>query len=455
MRRHKKSILFLIWAILFSASSLYAIANSNDQSVPVSKSVSEIIESQTRLTLEQCIDIALKNNPGIAQKKWDTKTAQAEKDIAQGRLWPEIGVVGGYSHYRDDRLITPRRPGGPDALQFTDELVSGDLVLSMPLYTGGKIRNEVKATEQMVQSTQYQLLRNRRELVFNVSNIFYSMLGQKAVINSLTFSQKALEEHRKIVAELLNFQKAARVDLLRTEVRLADIEQQLLSERNVLSIQRALLASLLGLDREDKYFEIEGELTEVDFAISIDQRVALAFKNRQDYRSLKSRVNAQKTKLDIAKAERLPEISLRASYGNRWDADSSQDNEVGQVGILVTIPLFEGGRIDAGVRREHSRLRAKKEALRELQFQIRLELETSVSNIESTRARINVTQKAVEQSKESLRIEREKYDYGKGAIVDVLDAQSAMLESEKNYYRALAEYNTALAQFRLAIGEIQ
>lgn len=455
MRKFKKSIPFLIWAILFSASPFYAIANSNDQSAPVSEGISEIIESQTRLTLEQCIDIALQNNPGIAQKKWNIKTAQAEKDIAQGRLWPEIGVVGGYTHYRDDRLITPRRPGGLDALQFTDELVSGDLVLSMPLYTGGKIENEVKATEQIIQSTQHQLLRNRRELVFNVSNIFYSMLGQQAVINSLTFSQKALEEHLKIVAELLNAQKAARVDLLRTEVRLADIEQQLLRERNVLSIQHALLANLLGLDQQDKYFEIEGELTEVDFSTSIDQRIASAFKNRQDYRSLEARVNAQQRTLGIAKAGRLPEISLRASYGNQWDADSSQDNEVGQVGILVAIPLFEGGRIAAGVRREYSRLRAKKEVLRELQLQIRLELETSVSNIESTSSRIDVTKKAVEQSKESLRIESEKYDYGKGAIVDVLDAQSAMLESQKNYYRALAEYNTALAQFRLAAGDAQ
>ncbi len=450
----KKSMPFLIGAILVSASPFYAIADNNDPNAHVSESISEIGESQTRLTLEQCIDMALENNPEIARNIWNTKTAMAEKDIVQGRLWPEIGVVGGYSHYRDDRLITPRRPGGPDALQFTDQLVSGDIVLSMPLYTGGKIKNEVKATEQIVQSTQYQLLRNRRELVFNVSNIFYSMLGQQAVVDSLTFSQKALEEHHKIVAELLNAQKAARVDLLRTEVRLADIEQQLLRERNVLNIQHALLANLLGLNQQEKYVEIEGELMEVDLPANIDQGIELAFKNRQDYRSLEARANAQQRKLDIAKAGRLPEISLRASYGNRWDADSSQDNEVGQVGILVAIPLFEGGRIDAGVRREYSRLRAKKEALRELQLQIRLELETSVSNIESTRARINVTEKAVEQSKESLRIESEKYDYGKGAIVDVLDAQSAMLESQKNYYRALAEYNTALAQFHLAVGEV-
>ena len=58
-----------------------------------------------------------------------------------------------------------------------------------------------------------------------------------------------------------------------------------------------------------------------------------------------------------------------------------------------------------------------------------------------------------EQAEESLRIEREKYDLGKKSITNVLDAQSALLDSQTNYYRALADYNTALAQFRLAVGE--
>lgn len=445
----------MILAFLFTVYPLYGSSKSSGQTTPVAENDSGIIKKQSRLTLEQCIDIALDNNPGIAQKKWDTETAQAEEDIAQGRLWPEIGVVGGYMHYRDDRLITPRRPGGQDALDFADELVSGDVVLSMPLYTGGKLKNEIEATELITQSTKYMLFRTRRELVFNVSNVFYSILSQQAVVESLVFSQKALDEHHKRVAELLNAQKAAKVDLLRTEVRLADIEQQLLRARNILNIQRSLLANLLGLDQQDKYLEIEGELTHVVFSTSIDPKIAAAVKCRQDYRSLESRATAQQKKLDIAKAGRLPNISLQASYGQRWDANSSQDNEVGQVGISIVIPLFEGGRIDAKVRRERSRLRSQKEALRKMQLQIQLELETAVSNIESTGARINVTQKAVEQAKESLRIEREKYDHGKGAIVDVLDAQSAMLDSQKNYYRALAEHNTALAQFRLAIGEQQ
>ncbi|MBN2294522.1 MAG: TolC family protein [Pirellulales bacterium] len=442
----------MIFGVAIMVCSICAAANNN-QYAAVAKSESDITEIETTLTLEQCIEISLRNNPAVAQKQWEADTAQAEKDIAQGRLWPEISANAGYMHYRDYRLIQPRRPGTSESLQFTDELVSGGVVLNLPLYTGGRLVNQVKAADFITQSTKQQLLFSQAELVFNVSSVFYSILGQREVITSLIFSQKTLQEHYRKTMELLNAKKAARVDLLRTEVRLADIEQRIIYERNALNITQSLMISLLGLNIQNKTPDIEGELMMIDVPAGLGRGLETALTNRQDYKSLKSQLEAQQEILNIAKAGRLPEVSLRASYGNRWDADSSEDNLIGDIGIFVVIPIFEGGRIDAEIRRERSRLRAHKEALRKLELHIRLEVESAISNIESTRARVGVMQKAVEQARESLRIEREKYDQGKGAIVDVLDAQSAMLESQTNYYRSLSDYNTAVAQFRLAVGE--
>ncbi|MFO8013575.1 MAG: TolC family protein [Phycisphaerae bacterium] len=408
--------------------------------------------SEGPLSLEECVDLALRNNPDIAQRQWDTETALAEKDIAEGALWPTVHGQGGFMHYREDRLIKPRRPGARDVLGFSDNLLFGEVVLGMPLYTGGRLRNQVKAAELLTRSADQRLAHSRMELVFNVSSVFYSMLGQKEAIDSLLFSQKALLEHQKRTKELLQAQKAARVDLLRTEVRLADIEQQLLQERNVLDVQRFVLASLLGLEKQS--VAIQGQLTMDDGPGSLDAALPKALAHRQDYQSLMSAVEAQRKRLEAAKAGRLPEVSLQASYGSRWDSDDvDEDNEVGRVGVLIDVPVFEGGRIGARIRRERSRLSAQEEALRNRRLQIQVEVETAVSNIESTRARVGVTEKAVTQAKESLRIEREKYELAKGAIVDVLDAQSALLDSQMNYYRALADYNTALAQFRLAVGE--
>ncbi len=73
-------------------------------------------------------------------------------------------------------------------------------------------------------------------------------------------------------------------------------------------------------------------------------------------------------------------------------------------------------------------------------------------NAEAALERIAVMEKSTALAEESLRIEQDKYALGKGAIVDVLDAQSALLETQTRYYQALAAYNTALAELRKATG---
>jgi len=81
------------------------------ESVSGSQDSNNVKKCSSHLTLEDCLEIAVTNNPDIAQRQWDTKTALAEKDIAEGALWPEVHLEGGYTHFQEDRLIQPRRPG--------------------------------------------------------------------------------------------------------------------------------------------------------------------------------------------------------------------------------------------------------------------------------------------------------------------------------------------------------
>ena len=127
--------------------------------------------------------------------------------------------------------------------------------------------------------------------------------------------------------------------------------------------------------------------------------------------------------------------------------------DVGQIGVMAEIPIFQGGQIQARIRREQAKLSAARQRLRKLGLQIQLEVKTALLNIQSAYERVQTTRTAVDQATESLRIEREKYDQGKGSITDVLDAQASLLLTQTSYYRALAACNVALAQHRLAIGE--
>ncbi len=412
------------------------------------------------LTLSELTRVALANNPEFTALAPEVDATAAQRDLAKGQRLPSLHAIGGYSHYLDgQRLIGPRESG--DSIVYANGVLAGDLVVTMPLFTGGRITSEIGAAELLRKAAEHQLARTRDELIFNISSVFYGILAQHKVIESLEFSEKTLQEHLRRVHDLVSAEKSAKVDQLRTEVRIADMEQQLVRERNVLAVQTRVLTNMLGLDRQDTSFELAGQLNMTDATVPVtDEAVAQARTTRSDYLAARAALEAQAKMVDAARAARWPTVSLQGTYGGRWAADAKDSpagaermEDVGTVGIVGNIPLFEGGRIKARIRQENARLRAARERLRQLELQIRLDVETAVLNVSSARERIEAMDKAIEQAKESFRIEREKYDLGKGAVVDVLDAQSALLESQTNYYRALADHNVALAQLKLAMGK--
>ena len=447
---------------LFAPTDPYAPVRLNGEAVPAAsaRQGAEAEPSvQGPLTLQQCVEIALANNPDVAAAGSGVDVAQAERDAAAAERWPSVRALGSYEHHLDNqRLLPADRPQQWGV--YNDDLLGADLVVRMPLYTGGRIRYAIQGAELLRQAAEHRLARTREELVFNVASTFYGILGQRHVIDALEFSRKALEEHRRRVEDLLGVQKAARVDLLRTEVRLADLKQKLVRERNVLAIQQRVLANLLGVRVGNEGPAVEGRLEIAATEADLTRSLARACEARADYLAARAALEAQAKRVDEARAGYAPTVSAVGLYGRRWTAHAivpqtggDQTGDLGHVGVEVEVPIFEGGRIEARVRKERAALAQAQETLRKLELQVRLDVETAVLNMTSTRERVRATEKAIEQAEESLRIERERYGLGKGSITDVLDAQSALLDAQTVYYGALAEYNTSIAQLRLAVGE--
>ena len=372
---------------------------------------------------------------------------------------------------------------------FSTGILSADLNLKMPLFTGGQIRSDITAAEFQVLAAQNRLARTWEELIFNISSAFYNILAQRKVVESLRFSRNAMVKQRQRVLDMMAVDKAARVDVLRTEVRLADLEQRLVREQAVLDIQRRLLTTLLGVDLAAGPVQVQGELTLRGSAPDLNGALAMAFAERGDYRAALASLDAQAMKVNSARAARWPKLTLDGTFGMRA-ATGIGDNgivytdrvnnstryatnpapphnlsgghmwpypeyilPVGSVALVAEYPIFTGGKIASQIDEQEAKLASAQAALRKLALQIRLDVETALLNVSSTRQRADAMRKAIEQSKESYRIEEQKYEVGKGTITDVLDAQAAMLDAETNYYKVVADYNIAVAQLGLATGE--
>ncbi len=410
--------------------------------------------------LDRCIRTALDNNPSLSAAKWDVRAARERWQQARGERLPAISLTAGITHWNDNqRLVPPSGPMVPGV--YGADILDAGIAVSWPLYTGGRIPSTIAAARYGWDVARYQLIRSRRVLVFSVSRTFYGILGQRAVIQSFEASRKAIAEHRKRIQDFLDVQKAARVDLLRTEVRLANLDQALVVENNRLAIYHRQLENLLGLSGGVAGMVVRGRLTKPaeSPSPSAEKSLATALAQRADYLAALAEIDARERQAAAARALGRPAAYLSASYGGRWapNADVEQSGaddaeDVGWIGVRMTWPVFEGGRIMSKTREEEARLSAARDRLNQIELNIRLEVRTAVLDIGSTIERVKATEKAIQQAEESLRIERQKYEMGKGSITDVLDAQSAFLDARKNYYRALADYHTARAEWDLAVG---
>jgi len=410
------------------------------------------------LTLKQCVEIALENSPVIGYKNWKVKEVKAQKDEAASQRWPSFHALASYTHYSDtQRLAPPRRPDYP--LIFTDEMLSWNLVMTVPLFTGGRITNEIGASELSQQSAEHSLDFTRQGLIFNVTNVYFSILKQYKIIESLDFSRTTLEGHLKRVKEVIAAKKAAELDKLRIEVRLANIEQKIEQEQNILSIHNRTLANIMGLDVINFSIPPQSDLLFEETEADLEENLNKAFSNRSDYHSALKDLEAQAKRVKAASAAYWPSVSLYASYGAKHAVGSYIQppgidgiEDIGQIGLFFELPIFEAGKTKANIEQEKARLAALKETRREMELLIRRDVEAAILNLSSTEKRISSIEKAVEQAGESLRIEMEKYNLGKGSITDIFDAESALLEVQTTYYMALADHNIYRAQLKFVQG---
>jgi len=310
----------------------------------------------------------------------------------------------------------------------------------------------VTAADLMARAADKRLARTREELIFNIKSTFYAILGQDKLIEAIEHSQKALAEHRKKTLQLIEARKAAKVDLLNIEVRLADLNHRLVEQRGMADLHKSLLLSLLGVETAPPGgLTIEGSLAPQKSVPDSKEILDAAIEARADLSRIDLEIEAQARRVDMIRAEYWPVVSAKGTYGSRLSIQGDYD-DLGFVGLELDVPVFDGFRTPARVEEEQARLRILEQRKRELFLNVRREVDSAVIQVKTALAAVEATEKAIAMAEESLRITRDKAALGHGTATDVLDAQAALLQSETTYFAALADLSTAYAVLELAAG---
>lgn len=455
---------FLICAVL---PHPYAV--SQEPSITLKK---QINIHRDPMNLAELTQLALKQNPGLQAARIAIDVSDQGILAAKGEQFGRINfdvadfTYGPISISRLGKsvVLDQKLTNSPPDREFNNNIFSFGGSITIPIYTGGRITNQIKLEKLGRELAANRLAQTRDELIFNVASVYYNILKLKDFIRATRKSKEQLLESKRVVQQRFNEGKVARVDTFKVNTRLAEVEQLLIRFLNAQEILYGLLDVLLGEEAGKPKTTISGDLRissqQLTQKASLIQKYSLpevqhrAFQHRPELLAAQKELRMQEKKIQIRFADHLPNIELRGQVQGVTGDNSGLFPQV-FAGIFLSVPLFSGGTIEAKVTGERLRYAKLQKELIQLKLQVTQEVHAAYLNTREAQQRITAAQVAVDESNEVLRIEALKVQLGKSIIEKLLDAQTAQLQAEQNFSAAVADYQIQLMALKKAIGMIE
>lgn len=406
------------------------------------------------LPLKEAVQRSVANNPAMAESRAGVASAEESVDSAKGRHYPRLSLEASINQRQDPIPYIPAQ--SPKIMaHYSDSYASLGPALAIPLYQGGQVMNGVRLAEvrKRLQEDSLQLTRN--DLIANTVATYNKILQLTALKESSQRAVAALEEQRKNAQRLFDLGRIARVDLLKVEVQKVNEEQRLLALTEALKNASSTLYTLMGesVGPESEPLQLADKLAVGDIQADFEAGLALA-KGHPRFQFYSKSVDDADLNRQLAFGRFLPTLNAVAGYQQQFGFNPNYNDGVWYVGATLSMPLFDRTSY-ADFSREGFQKERATQKLRSVENQIRLDLRVAQSSMTESRKRIAATDQAVEQSRESFRIEQEKYNTGAGIMADLLLAQAAEAQAEANYTQALFDYNTAILDWHKASGDME
>lgn len=391
------------------------------------------------LDLAQARRQALEASPTVRRFQARIDEARFKVDEAEVPGRPRLEFSARYT-----RLTPPLSfnfPGlAPLSVIVTDNFATG-VGLEQAIATFGRLHWGTLAAELAEKSAREEL-RRERELVWQRVALAYGryLYSQEAQQVS-TARVLAREAHLRQVELLFQAGKAARYDILVSQTRLAeDRQRQELADQQT-RLSRSQLLVLLG-QPDSTQVELEpvplpGEPTQ-----TLTQGLTRAFEQRPELAALNWAVESARARVGFEESQSNPTLGFQTRYEQRTPTSFSPDRQW-SVGLLFSVPLYDGGLAEARTGQAQAVVRQLEEGQEELRRQVRLEVEQAQVNLASAWRRIDVARAQLEQATEAARLAELRFTSGLSPQLETLDAQTRLGEARLSLAEAREAYREA------------
>jgi outer membrane protein len=394
-------------------------------------------------TLREALGQAYVSNPTLQAARANQRAIDEVVPIERAAGLPSLTTDATYSEF-------VQKSG--NSFTSPDRALSAQLQLGVPVYSGGAVKNAVRAARTRVEAGQADLRGTESAIFSEVVAAYMDVILQEAIVGLQRNQVDVLAVNLQATRDRFEIGDLTRTDVAQSQARLALAQGDARTAAANLAAARETYIRLVGsppgtLAPPPPLPNLPG---------SAQDAAAIALENNPDLIAAREQAQAAEFDINVAGASRLPRVSLYSqgayndyfgTLGGNLGTTLDQTDKTAQVGARLSLPLFQGGRPAAQRRRAQAFASAALESEIAAERGVIAQTRASYTSWVAARELIDSSQTAVEAAELSLEGVRAENTVGNRTILDILDAEQELLTARVRL--VTARRNAYVAGFSL------
>lgn len=416
-------------------------------------SAAAFVASADTLSLDGYVKLALAHNPQPKIAASAVQSSSAAKEKSRSSLLPHIGASAGISRSGNNgssaRDSSSRSAGNTSSAGIDGQVLVFDF---------GKTPFQYKASGKTLDATKLDLQSTLQKTVLDARSAYFNYLLSEQLLTVNVDALKQAQAHYNQAKTLYEVGKQAQIAVTKANVDVANAQVNVIHARNTLKLARVQLETTAGISINDPLV-LTDSLGGQEASIAMNDALTLALQKRPELLASKLRLEAARFQYKSARAAYMPSVNAAAGYDWRNSSTSTLpapdwDNPGWNIGASLSIPLFQGGAVHAGVLQADAALKQSEASLEATTLKVTQEVQQDFLQEIEALERISATAVLEAQAAESMRMSQERYRTGVATSLEITDAEITLSNARISHVQAHFDYRVAHAKLLLSIGAL-
>jgi outer membrane protein TolC len=404
------------------------------------------------LSLSSTVKDVVQNHPAVRKAMEDLNVSNARIGAANSSKYPFVDFEASYS--RIGPVSTISFPGLGTFSFMPHDNYSTAFNLNQNIYDFGKTNKNIAVEKQGKELNIQTVEQVKQKLAQSVISTYYMLVYLQEAIKIKDQQLQTLQHHLDYVQKRQATGSATKYEVLTTQVRISATQNQKTDLQTARKIQVAELNSLLG--RPESANEIvKFDLTQPLGPIQYDSLISASVRNRDEIKLAMARTKQAQLRYDLAQTMNHPVINGFVSGGirNGYIPDLYKPTPNFVAGVGLKVPVFDGKRNKYSLSQAQSAIQESNEDVEMARRNVTNEVVESLANVNSSQQKVDQNQLQVHQASQAFSLAQVSYQSGVITNLELLDASTALSESNLSLLKARIDNIMNLYKLKWAIGE--